>query len=325
MGKGIALQFKQAFPDNFKAYARACERGDVRLGKMFIFPTDSLLNPKYIINFPTKNHWHGKSKIKDIETGLKDLVSEICRLKIKSIAIPPLGCGFGGLNWADVRCLIINSLKTLPDIEVHLFEPKGAPEAEAMPIDTKTPNMTRARALFIKFLQQYSLPGYRLSLLEIQKLAYFLQISGEPLRLKYEKHQYGPYAENLNFLLQHIEGHFIRGYGDRSSKTSIQLLPGAAEKADAFLAGSLESNSHLERVARLIDGFETPYGMELLSSVYWVCMEETNPARNAEEASEKIFSWNAHKKKTFKKNHIIKAWNRLAEQSWLEKSSNPAE
>jgi O-acetyl-ADP-ribose deacetylase (regulator of RNase III) len=292
---------------------------------MFIFPTDSLLNPKYIINFPTKNHWHGKSKIKDIETGLKDLVSEICRRKIKSIAIPPLGCGFGGLNWADVRCLIENSLKSLPDVEVHLFEPKGSPEAEAMPIDTKTPNMTRARALFIKFLQQYSLPGYRLSLLEIQKLAYFLQISGEPLRLKYEKHQYGPYAENLNFLLQHIEGHFIRGYGDRSSKTSIQLLPGAVEKADAFLADSLESNKHLDRVARLIEGFETPYGMELLASVYWVCMEETNPAQNAEEASAKIFSWNAHKKKTFKKNHILKAWNRLAEQNWLRNTPSHAQ
>ena len=178
-------------------------------------------------------------------------------------------------------------------------------------------DMTRTDALFIKILYQYAIPGYRLSLLEIQKLAYFLQISGEPLRLKYEKHHYGPYAENLNFVLQHIEGHFIRGYGDRSRNASIQLLPGAVEKADNFLKNAPEAANHLERVANLIEGFETPYGMELLSSVHWVCKAEKDPAQNADEACEKIFTWNVHKKKTFKKSHIIKAWNRLSEQNWL--------
>ncbi len=177
--------------------------------------------------------------------------------------------------------------------------------------------MTKSRALFIKLLQQYAIPGYRLSLLEIQKLAYFLQVSGESLRLKYEKHHYGPYAENLNFVLQHIEGHFIRGYGDRSRKTSIKLLPGAVEEADNFLKKSPEATKHLEHVANLIEGFETPYGMELLSSVHWVFKEEKNSAQTVDEACDKIFTWNAHKKKTFKKSHIIKAWNRLAEQNWL--------
>ncbi|MGB9498210.1 MAG: macro domain-containing protein [Dissulfuribacterales bacterium] len=317
MGKGIALQFKQGFPDNFKAYARACKNSDVRLGKMFIFSTDSFVNLKYIINFPTKNHRRGKSKIEDVETGLADLAKELCRLKIKSIAIPPLGCGYGGLSWADVRRMVENTFKNLPEIEVHLYEPKGAPEAESMPIDTKTPNMTKSRALFIKLLQQYTIPGYRLSLLEIQKLAYFLQISGEPLRLKYEKHTYDPYAENLNFVLQHIEGHFIRGYGDRSRKASIQLLPGAEEQADNFLKNSPEATKHLSRVANLIEGFETPYGMELLSSVHWVCMDKKNPAQNTDKTCEKIFTWNARKKKTFEKSHIIKARNRLSEQNWL--------
>lgn len=317
MGKGIALQFKQAFPDNFKAYARACKKGDVRLGKLFIFSTDTFVNPKYIINFPTKDHWRGKSKIKDIETGLLDLAKKIRHLKIKSIAIPPLGCGYGGLNWADVRRMIENTFNDLPEVEVHLYEPTGAPKAESMPVETKKPNMTKSRALFIKLLQQYAIPGYRLSLLEIQKLAYFLQVSGEPLRLRYAKHTYGPYAENLNFVLQHIEGHFIRGYGDRSRKASIQLMPGAVEQADNFLENSPEATKHLERVANLIEGFETPYGMELLSSVHWVCKEEKNPAQNTDEACEKIFTWNAHKKKTFKKSHIIKAWNRLSEQNWL--------
>lgn len=317
MGKGIALQFKQAFPENFKAYAKACKNGEVKPGKMFTFSTDTFFNPKYIINFPTKKHWRGKSKIKDVEAGLNALVAEIQRLDIKSIAIPPLGCGYGGLKWQDVRLLIENALKKVPYVEVYLFEPKGTPVAESMPIETKSPNMTRARALFIKLLQQYAIPGYRLSLLEIQKLAYFLQVAGEPLRLNYVKHKYGPYAENLNFVLQHIEGHFIRGYGDRSRKASIRLLPGAVEKAESFLKNTPDAHSRLERVEKLIEGFETPYGMELLSSVLWVCLSDENPAQNTDEATEKIFNWNAHKRKTFKRSHIVKAWNRLDEQNWL--------
>lgn len=187
-----------------------------------------------------------------------------------------------------------------------------------MPIEAKESQMTKVGALFIKLLHQYAIPGYRLSLLEIQKLAYFLQVAGEPLRLKYEKQQYGPYAENLNFVLQRIEGHFISGYGDRSRKALIRLLPGAVEQADSFLTGDAESRQRLNRVAELIEGFETPYGMELLSSVHWVCMKEDPPAPNAQAACDKIFNWNEHKRETFKQNHIFKAWDRLHEQKWLD-------
>ncbi len=317
MGKGIALQFKQAFPDNFKAYAKACKNGDVKPGKMFVFSLDSMINPKYIVNFPTKNHWREKSKLKDIAAGLTDLIEVIQHFDIKSIALPPLGCGYGGLNWADVRGLIERAFDKLPDVEVRLYEPKGAPAVESMPIQTEEPKMTKARALFIKLLNQYAIPGYRLSLLEIQKLAYFLQVAGEPLRLKYKKQQYGPYAENLNFVLQRIEGHFISGYGDRSRKAFICLLPGAVEQADSFLADDAESRQRLNRVAKLIEGFETPYGMELLSSVHWVCMAEAPPAQNAEDACDKIFNWNEHKRVTFKQSHISKAWDRLNQQKWL--------
>ncbi|MDY6906029.1 MAG: macro domain-containing protein [Thermodesulfobacteriota bacterium] len=317
MGKGIALQFKQAFPDNFKAYARACKNGDVKPGKMFVFSLDAMLNPKYIINFPTKNHWREKSKIGNIEAGLSDLANVIRHHNIKSIAIPPLGCGYGGLRWDEVRGLIETTFKDMPDVDVRLYAPKGAPDADSMLIKTEITEMTKARALFIKLLNQYAIPGYRLSLLEIQKLAYFLQEAGEPLQLNYVKQKYGPYAENLNFVLQRIEGHFISGYGDRSRKAFIQLLPGAVEQAEGFLANDSEARERLDRVAALIEGFETPYGMELLASVHWVCRKEEDCARHAEAASEKIFKWNTHKNKTFKANHIHKAWARLSEQKWL--------
>jgi O-acetyl-ADP-ribose deacetylase (regulator of RNase III) len=116
MGKGIALQFKQAYPENFLAYARAVKRGEVRAGRMFVVPTGFVTNPRYIINFPTKRHWRGRSRIEDIEAGLEALVGEIRRLGIRSIAVPPLGCGNGGLDWRDVEPRIKRALAELPDV-----------------------------------------------------------------------------------------------------------------------------------------------------------------------------------------------------------------
>ena len=163
---------------------------------MFTTSTDKLF-PKYIINFPTKRHWRGKSKIEDIESGLKALVEEVQRFDIKSLAIPPLGCGNGGLNWKQVKPMISSVFAELPDIRVVIFEPGGAPVADKIKVATKKPNMTLARALFIQLLEIYEIPGYRLTKIEIQKLAYFLQEAGESLKLNYVKHQFGPYADTL--------------------------------------------------------------------------------------------------------------------------------
>jgi len=325
MGKGIALQFKKAFPENFKAYARACRADEVKPGRMFVFATGSMLNPKYIINFPTKRKWREKSRMEDIETGLAALVDELRRLRVSSVAIPPLGCGLGGLNWSEVRPLIERASAALPDIRVLLFEPAGAPEATAMPVRTKRPGLTLARALFVRLMQLYADLNYRLTLLEIQKLAYFLQEAGQSLRLRYVAHFYGPYAHNLNKALEVLEGHFIRGYGDsQSPDAEIELLPGAAEEAERLLAGDKEAAARLERVADLIEGFETPYGMELLSSVHWVACHGDRPAMDAESAIDALHRWNDRKRALFKLEHIRIAWDRLAEQRWLAEAANPA-
>jgi O-acetyl-ADP-ribose deacetylase (regulator of RNase III) len=316
MGKGIALQFKQAFPENFAAYERACHAGDVRPGRMLVYETRSMVGPKYIINFPTKRHWRGNSRMEDIEAGLKDLLLVVKRLGIKSIAIPPLGCGLGGLNWSDVCSRIEDAFASPTDLRVLLFAPTGAPDPKTMPIRTKKPNMTHARALFIKLMEQYAGMAYRLTLLEVQKLAYFLQESGEPLKLKYQAGLYGPYAENLNKVLQAIEGHFTRGYGDSPKPDrDIELLPGAVESANAFLGEDEEapSRERLRKVAELIEGFETPYGMELLSSVHWVANHETPPARNIESAIAALHGWNERKHKMFPPQHIAVSWQRLEE------------
>jgi O-acetyl-ADP-ribose deacetylase (regulator of RNase III) len=318
MGKGIALQFKQAYPDNFDAYEQAVRAELVRPGSMFVFETGRCINPKYIINFPTKRHWRGKSRLEDIRSGLVALVDEIKKREIKSIAVPPLGCGNGGLDWNVVRPLILAALEPLSEVHVLLFSPGSAPAPKSMPVHTEAANMTIARALFVKAMEQYTQLAYRLTLLEIQKIAYFLQEAGEPLKLRYEAGLFGPYAPNLNKVLERIEGHFIRGYGDsQKPDTEIELLEGAVQKADAFLEGSPESKQRLERVTALISGFETPYGMELLSSVHWVGKHEDPQARSADDAVKKVHAWNDRKRKMFQQGHIARAWQRLSEEHWL--------
>lgn len=318
MGKGIALQFKKAFPANFDAYHQACKRGEVRPGQMFIYETGALVNPRYVINFPTKRTWRSKSRIEDIEKGLEALVAVVRERKIRSIAVPPLGCGLGGLDWRLVRPLIEKAFKELPDVRVLLFEPAGAPSAREMPVRTERPKLTLARALFLRLMGTYRELAYRLTLLEIQKLAYFMQEAGEPLRLRYVKHLYGPYAHNLNKVLERLEGHYIRGYGDsQAPDVEIELLAGALDEAERSLEGNADSLARLDRVARLIDGFETPYGMELLASVHWVAVHETPMPRTEDDVVRGVRAWNERKRTMLKSDHIRVAWRRLNDEGWL--------
>jgi len=317
MGKGIALQFKQAFPENYEAYRSACEAGRVRPGKMFVYDTGSMIFPRWIINFPTKDHWKGKSKIEDIKTGLDDLIQVIKANKIKSISVPPLGCGNGGLDWSEVRPLIAAAFEKISEVDAHIYPPEGAPKFDEMKVATKRPNMTRGRALVLKLLGLYGAAGYRHSLLEVQKLTYFLQAVGEPMKLRFEKKQYGPYAENLNHVLQRIEGHFIRGYGDRSKDAEIYVLNDARDEADTYLTSDNTAQVELTRVAELIEGFETPYGLELLSTVHWVATNEPEKVRSAADALAEIRQWNPRKAQLMVESHVKAAWKQLDHLGWL--------
>jgi O-acetyl-ADP-ribose deacetylase (regulator of RNase III) len=318
MGAGIALQFKQAFPENYAAYEAACKREEVKIGKMFVFHRGEN-NPRIIINFPTKRHWRGMSRIEDIKSGLQALIEIVKKERIRSIAVPPLGCGNGGLDWDVVRPLIEQAFARVPEVQVQLFYPEGAPEAAEMKISTKRPKMTAGRAVILEVLSRYALPGYRLTLLEIQKLAYFLQEAGENLKLSFTKQRYGPYAENLHHVLQRMEGHFVRGYGDRSRDVSLELFSDAIEEAGVFLDKETATQNHLTRVAELIEGYETPYGLELLSTVHWVVVHDnvSDGRINPEAAVLAVHSWNEHKRRTFTAARIHSAWHRLKGKSWF--------
>jgi O-acetyl-ADP-ribose deacetylase (regulator of RNase III) len=294
MGRGIALQFKKAFPENFRFYEAACKKHEVRIGRVLVFETGLLTRPKYIINFPTKRHWRGPSRNDYIDAGLKSLIGVVRSRGIRSIAIPPLGCGLGGLDWDDVRSRITKAFAELPDVKVLLFEPAGAPRPEKMAKASKAPRMTPGRAVLVELIDRYlgAVLDPFVSLLELHKLMYFMQETGEPLNLRFEKGTYGPYAKSLRHVLSLMEGHLISGYGDADDKPSrpIELLPGAAESAAAFIASHPETQDRFERVSKLIHGFETPYGMELLATVHWVAAREG--ARSFEEAVLKIYAWN---------------------------------
>ena len=320
MGRGIALQFKKAFPENFKAYADACKRKEVQPGRMFVFETGELANPRYIINFPTKRHWRSKSRMEDIESGLDALADEVRKRKIRSIAIPPLGSDLGGLNWPNVRSYITEALQDLEDVAVIVFEAGSGAPADSRPNrSTSVPKMTAGRASLVSLVHQYlvGLLDPFVTLLEVHKLMYFMQVSGEPLRLKFQKAPYGPYAENLRHVLKDIEDHLISGYtddGDSPSK-QLELVPGAVEDATAFLEGRPKAKQRLERVAQLIEGFESPFGLELLSTVHWVAME--HPTATEEEIIADTYAWGLHKKQ-FSKRQIRLALQVLREKDWLE-------
>lgn len=321
MGRGIAFQFKQAYPEMFRKYAKACKAGEVQLGKMFVFDLGGLAgNPRWIINFPTKGDWRKPSKLTDIELGLKDLRSTILRLEIRSIAVPPLGCGNGGLDWYEVRPRIEVELGGLTGVDVLLYAPDGSPDAAGMPNRTNRPTMTLGQAALIALMNRYlqGLLDPFISLLEIHKLMYFLQQAGEPLRLQFKAGEYGPYAINLRHLLIRMEKHFTQGYGDGMDipTKTLELLPGAVSEAENKLLLKPATSRRIERVASLIDGFEDPYGLELLSSVHWVMREDPAARDDAQAAVIAIQDWSDRKRRKLKPEHIHKAWKRLRDQAW---------
>lgn len=334
MGRGIALQFKNAFPENFGAYTRACQKKEVLPGKMFVYRTGTLTTPYFIINFPTKRHWRGKSRLEDIDSGLQDLVDVIRHYGIRSIAIPPLGSGLGGLDWSVVRSRIEAALAPLADVSIIIYEPNGAPEADKMVHRRDVPAMTPGRAILVSLMARYlrGLLDPFVTLLEVHKLLYFMQVSGEALRLRFKPAAHGPYADNLRHLLHSIEGYMISGYGDGgdSPQKHLELVPGAVDEARKFLEDQAETRQRFDRIADLVAGFESPFGLELLATVYWVCTNgareeknapknEKNIPKNMDELVRYIYQWDSCKRQ-FSPRQIALAHEVLIKKGWLTAS-----
>ncbi|WP_459207068.1 type II toxin-antitoxin system antitoxin DNA ADP-ribosyl glycohydrolase DarG [Pseudomonas sp. MLB6B] len=282
MGKGIALMFKERFAENYRLYRAACQAQEVVTGKMFVTPVNELGGPKWVVNFPTKRHWRSPSHIDWIIEGLRDLRTFIIEHQLSSIAIPPLGAGNGGLPWPAVRDQIQQALSDL-QADILVFEPTA--NYQNVSKRSGVEQLTPARALIAELVRRYWVLGMECSLLEIQKLAWFLERSIErftpgdnPLQLKFVAHKYGPYANRLEHLLDNLDGSYLH-CGKRISDAGPYDVIWFDESRKSFVQAYLNGEAKaylpaLEFTAELIDGFESPFGMELLATVDWLLSQE---------------------------------------------------
>lgn len=285
MGKGVALMFKERFPANMAAYAKACEAGEVQTGKMFVTESGELMGPRWIVNFPTKQHWRTKSQMSWIIDGLADLRRFIEQNHIHSIALPPLGAGNGGLDWEKVKPCIEQALGNIENVKIVVYEPTTKYQNVAKPKGVE--KLTPARALIAELVRRYWVLGMECSLMEIQKLAWFLERAIEaegldnPLDLKFVANNYGPYADRLRHLLDGLDGSYLKSEKRISDCDPLDVIWFNDAKRDKVaLYLKTEAKDYLpalDKTAALIDGFESPFGMELLSTVDWLLTKEQVP------------------------------------------------
>lgn len=298
MGKGIALMFKERFDENFRRYAAACKAKEVQTGKMFVTEVHELDGPRWIVNFPTKQHWRAPSRMEWIVEGLQDLRRFLIEQKVKSIAIPPLGAGNGGLEWAEVREQIERTLGDL-DIDILVFEPTKQYQNVAKRAGVE--KLTPARALIAELVRRYWVLGMECSLLEIQKLAWFLERAIErynpgdnPLKLEFAPNKYGPYANRLDHLLNNLDGSYLHCEKRISDADPLDVIWFDDERK-ALVQTYLNTEAKvytqaLETTAALIDGFESPFGMELLATVDWL-LDREGVAPNVPALREGLSHW----------------------------------
>jgi O-acetyl-ADP-ribose deacetylase (regulator of RNase III) len=324
MGKGVALQFKETFPQNFAEYEAACRRGEVRIGRMFVTKTGRLTGPRLIINFPTKVEWRHPSKMEYIRSGLSDLIKVVRDREIRSIALPPLGCGNGGLDWQLVRGAIEDALAELQDVDIVVFEPTA--KYQTAPKRAGVEELTIPRAMVVDLIQRYAVLGFECTNLEVQKLVYLVQrvMSGMGLNdefaLKFTTNKYGPYADALRHLLDSLDGSYLhceKRLADAGPFDAITIDSERLPRVREFLGRNerREFTDAIRRVDQIIDGFQSPYLMELLATVDWVSRPE-GPGMT-DQVSTAVSRWPGgassaeRKSRLFKPEQIELAVNRL--------------
>lgn len=314
MGKGIALQFKERFPNNYYAYKKACKNGEVQTGKMFVFKENSINGSKLIINFPTKTEWYRKSSYQYIELGLVDLVDVIRRENIKSLAMPPLGCGNGGLDWIKVKKLIKKYIELVPNTQVQIYEPDDNVKLILQKENIKEKvKLTPARAMLLYSLFKYQQYGDYATVFTANKLAYFLQASGEKLNLNFTPYIYGPYAVAVEKVLYSVNGVYLTGLEQLQTKPfeHLNLNYRKLDELKQYIENELtiEQINRMSKLFKLIEGFETSLSLEILASVHYILTE--SPQSNIEDIIKKIHDWNDRKKNLISNKYIESAYEHL--------------
>ncbi|WP_217605539.1 macro domain-containing protein [Chitinophaga sp. GbtcB8] len=315
MGKGLALQFREAFPVNYKKYVDACKAQQLNIGTLLIVQDhNEFLGEKTIINFPTKKHWRQSSKYEYIEAGLTALVEAIQDNDIQSIALPPLGCGNGGLDWQIVKPLIENRLSTL-NSTIYIYEPNKAIkellQQEQSPKKEIMLNPVRAQFLYLMFY--YENLGEHNSLFSANKLAYFLQLAGEKMQMDFIPHLFGPYSSKIADVLYALNGKYLKGFEQKQAKAFEPLFLNheRKEEVENYVQTQLtsEQKDRLKQLLQLIDGFQSELSLEVLASVAYILCR--NPAYTPAAVFQEIQQWNERKSELIRKEHVDIAYNHL--------------
>jgi O-acetyl-ADP-ribose deacetylase (regulator of RNase III) len=297
-GKGIALMFKESYPENFRAYEAACKAGRIAPGGLFVTEQHDMLGPRFIINFATKKHWRHPSRLEWIRQGLAALRAEIEARGIRSIAIPPLGAGNGGLDWGDVKPLIADALAGL-DCEVVVYEPTRTYQNVVKRHGVE--KLTPARALMAEMIRRYEVLGFDCSMLEAQKLAWFLSGAiqrlslSDPIADDFVANRYGPYSDKVRHLLDSLDGSYLtceRRVADARPFDPIRFRHDRQDRIGVYLTSPDASpyRPALDAASEVIDGFQSPHGLELLATVDWL-NRQSGVALEGDAMMAAIASW----------------------------------
>ena len=303
MGKGIALQFKNRYHDNYKAYAEACKRGEVQIGKMFVVRDHSLLGEKLIINFPTKTDWRKPSEYEYVEKGLDALADTINQYGITSIAIPPLGAGNGGLYWDRVKQMIEEKLSNL-DVRIVVYEPSSQIKEH---LAKERAKLNDARALMLYVLFDLVRHGEFVSEFSCEKVCYFLQRFGAKkyFKLEYRPYFYGPYSGKVRYVLYALNGSYIMGYSamDKKAFDPLNLVPDCWEEVSQYIESKPELKTIAERTTTFLSGFYSDFALELLSSIDY--LQQSGLATDRQSVIDGLNSWNDRKRSLFSDTRYI--------------------
>ena len=316
-GKGIALMFKEAYPENFRAYELISKEGQLEPGGIFVTERHDMLGPRYIINFATKKHWRNPSRLDWIEHGLSLLRSFIDTKNVRSIAIPPLGAGNGGLEWEDVKPRIANALADL-DCEIVVYEPTESYQNVVKRHGTE--KLTPARAMMAEMIRRYEVMGFDCSILEAQKLAWFLTRAvgklglHDPISAQFSANRYGPYSDRIRHLLDNLDGSYLtceQRVADARTFDPIRFRFDRQDKVTAYLTTpeAKPFRPALDLATEIVDGFQSPHGLELLATVDWLS-SQSNVELDAGSMIDAIANWPGpegsaeRKRKIFTRSHI---------------------
>lgn len=306
MGKGIAYQFKLQFPQNNTSYIEACKTGTLKIGTIHYFHEKG----KLIVNLPTKNKWREKSKIEYIDVGLSELTKLIKIKDIKSIAIPPLGCGNGGLKWTEVKPLIIKHLKPFEEtIKIFIYEPTLSKIPTKSISSDYVPKINASHLILMTFKPKLK----RFNRLRLQKSAYFMNLFSGESYFKFDKYKFGPYAHSIDILIKEIS-EFQKYYNvstikaiDIAKKTLIS--ESVQKKIDQY-------TSAINKAVSFVNSINSDMELELFSTICFLL--EKNPGLSQDEIIKEIKDWSDDKANKFPEDVILPAIDRLLKENIIQ-------